>query len=109
MIDQEKGLSTLMNNKTIYFNVLKRFYNRYNDTKKLYAYLENQDYNELYFEIHTIKGLSLNLGAVNLHSLSVTLNDQYKTETLVDVKLVKQFLIELNTVIKEIKNIIDID
>jgi len=62
LIDSKTALKYLNNNKKLYLKILKNFYNNYKDIN---FFLMSKTEKER--EIHTLKGLSLNIGAETLH------------------------------------------
>lgn len=106
MINQKLALSMLMNNQTIYYRLLKRFYDKYKDypdsLKKLFY---NNDIN-FYKTVHDVKGISLNLGASKLFELSDLINNLYIQKQEIEEKIVDNFIKELNLVNEEIYKIL---
>jgi len=90
-IDTSSGLLYLGNNQKLYMKVLDDFYNNY---KKFTFNMFNDE--EKLRTIHTIKGLSANIGARNLHKTIQEL------ENNMSAKLVLQFEEELNKVTEEL-------
>ena len=107
MINQKLALSMLMNNQTIYYRLLKRFYDKYKDypdsLKKLFY---NKDIN-FYKTVHDVKGISLNLGASKLFELSDLINNLYIQKREIEEKIVDNFIKELNLVNEEIYKILE--
>lgn len=107
MINKEIALSYLMNNQTIYYNILNDFYNKYiviiNELDELY----NKDKNTFYKICHDIKGLSMYVGACNLFEISSFINNLYINNKKIKETIIKEFIIELKTVLKEIEEIIN--
>ena len=98
-LDTNKGLYYLANNKKLYLKILNDFYNNQKDLK-----LESLDEDEIKRVIHTIKGLSANIGATVLNQISIEIEDCWNKE------LFPKFYEELNKVLDELKlKIIDID
>lgn len=106
MINQKLALSMLMNNQTIYYRLLKRFYDKYKDypdiLKKLFY---NNDIN-FYKTVHDVKGISLNLGASKLFELSDLINNLYIQKQEIVEKIVDNFIKELTLVNEEIYKIL---
>ena len=90
-IDSSLGLYHMAENKKLYLKILNDFYNNQKDLK-----LEDLDNDELILIVHTIKGLSSNIGAIALSEIS------QKIETSLDKRLFPQFHLELNKVIDEL-------
>ena len=92
-INTSIGLSYLAGNKKFYMKLLNSFYA---DTKNLK--LEDLDDETLKREAHTIKGLSANLGAMDVSAVAK------KLELSLDKSLFLDFYSKLNAVLNEIKN-----
>lgn len=93
-IDIKKGLSFLGNNSTLYKNILNNFYNDYVNIN-LNSFLDK----EFYIILHTIKGLSANIGANNLSKTA------YKIEETRDRRLVNSLNEELYKVLSDIESL----
>lgn len=90
-IDVNIGLNHLVGNKQLYLKILTDFYNSYTGLN-----LEDLDKEVFRRTIHTIKGLSANIGAIALYDTLILLEeseDKYK---------LKDFYIELNKVLSEL-------
>ena len=94
-IDTQKGLNHLANNENLYKRILRDFYERYN------AFNSN-DLKDSEFKIffHTLKGLSANIGALELHKIVL------KIDTMSNKGLLEELSIELHKVLDEIKKLI---
>ncbi len=93
-IDTECGLYYMAGNKELYLKILSDFYKNNKELK-----LENLENKELTRVLHTIKGLSANIGAKNLSSIAKEL------EFSLDKELFPYFYVELNKVLEELKGI----
>src|SRR5690606_33290570 len=63
-INQSVGLSTLCNNKKVYYRLLKRYYDEYHNVKdKINSLINKRNYQEIRMIVHKIKGISSNLGS----------------------------------------------
>ena len=93
-IDTPLGLSHMANNKKLYLKILNNFCTNYKDLK-----LEQLNTEELKRVAHTIKGLSSNIGATSLSTVS---ND---IENTLDKSLFDKFYVELEKVINELKDL----
>lgn len=91
-INTKLGLSHLGGNEKLYVKILCELYDNYKDLK-----LENLDDKSLKIELHTIKGLSGNIGATYLQEIAKEL------ETTLDRELFSDFYKELNRVLDEVK------
>ena len=92
-IDIETGLFHMVGNKKLYIKILKDFYNKYNSIK-----LEEADDKELKRIVHTIKGLSANIGAMKLNKIAI------KLDKTLDRSLFDEFYKRLFEVINEIED-----
>jgi len=90
-IDTDLGLTHMGQNKKLYLKILQKFYDDYQDLK-----LEDLKEQEFQRTIHTLKGLSANIGATTLHEIS---KDLEKTN---NKELLENFYKELNATIREI-------
>ncbi|MEA3554718.1 MAG: response regulator [Campylobacterota bacterium] len=90
-IDTALGLSYVAGNKKLYLKILNDFYTNYKDLK-----LEILNDEEFKRTIHTIKGLSANIGAKALYKISEKLDNSQNKE------LLPEFYRELNIVIDEL-------
>ena len=91
-INSALGLSYLVGNKKLYIKILNTFYTNYKDIK-----LDNLRDEEFKRVIHTLKGLSANIGAVNLNIISKELNETQNRS------LLPKLCEELNLVIEELE------
>jgi len=97
-IDTADGLRRLVGDKALYSKILRDFANDYQEiTNELRQFLK-EDINVAKRIIHTIKGLSANIGAKALHEIAV------KVDQTLDQDLLQPFETELMNVINEIKN-----
>jgi len=93
-IDMEKGLYNLSGNKKLYIKIMSNFYNEYHNMK-----LNELQDDTFELTIHTIKGLSSNIGA---NELFLTLKQLEETQ---DKSLIKNAQIELDKVLQELKTL----
>ncbi len=91
-LDANIGLGHFAGNTKLYFKVLHNFAHR-----QVSPQLELMDQQELKRWLHSLKGLSANLGALNLHKLALT------AESTVDATDISNTLCELAKVVEEIK------
>jgi sensor domain CHASE-containing protein/HPt (histidine-containing phosphotransfer) domain-containing protein len=92
---EEKSLKQIVNNKEMYEKILTKFYNTYKDFN-----IYSKDKETQKRDIHTIKGLSANIGAKKLHKISKMINDNF------DEKLFDSWTITLQKTIQDIEKII---
>jgi signal transduction histidine kinase/CheY-like chemotaxis protein/HPt (histidine-containing phosphotransfer) domain-containing protein len=93
-IEKQLGLSHMAENKKLYLKVLRDFYSSYKNLK-----LEELDQESLERTIHTIKGLSANIGATTLNSVAKEFEKNLSRE------LFEKFYSELNKVLQELKEL----
>ncbi|MEA3315401.1 MAG: Hpt domain-containing protein [Campylobacterota bacterium] len=93
-INSDIGLSHMDNNNKLYIKVLNNFKNRYRDIK-----LEDFDDAKMKRTVHTLKGLSANIGAMDLHNIIKELEENF------DNKYLSIFYKELNNVICELETL----
>lgn len=93
-IDTKIGLHHMGGNKKLYLKILQNFYTHYKDLK-----LENLSTQELKSFFHTIKGLSANIGALELSEIS------QKIEKTLDKDLFPLFYKSLQKVTNELKDV----
>jgi len=91
-IDKEIALTHLANNKKLFIKILHDFYENYAEIK-----LETMDITTFKRTTHTIKGLSANIGAMQLHTITKQLDETQ------DKALLEAFYIQLHNVMDEIK------
>ena len=93
-INTNSGLSYLAGNKKLYLKILNDFYNNFKALKS--EDLNNEEFKRT---IHTIKGLSANIGAYSLNNITQVLDETQ------DKNLLPKFYVELNKVLDELKKI----
>ncbi len=98
IIDSEIGLSYVSQNRKLYLKILNNFKNDYEDIK-----LELLNDEEFKREIHTLKGLSINIGAIALNEIVQEI-DLSQNKGLLD-----NFYIELNKVLEELSMLLKDD
>ncbi|MCK5293969.1 MAG: response regulator, partial [Arcobacteraceae bacterium] len=91
-INTKIGLELLLNNSKLYLRLLTKFYKDYHDLD--FNSFEDEEYFRI---IHTISGLSGNIGATSLHSIASQL-DQTK-----DKSYFNEFSVQLKLVLNELK------
>ena len=92
-IDTAEGLKHLAGNKKLYLKILNDFLSNYKN-----IVLESLDNDTFKRTIHTIKGLSSNIGALHLHLIAKELDE---TE---DKSLLSKFYQELKLVVDELED-----
>jgi len=93
-IDTEIGLKRLDLNKKLYLEILKKFYNKYKDFE-----IDISDNKNFQLQVHTLKGLSANIGACSLHE------SMCEVEENQNIDLVPEIYIELQKVLSELKGV----
>jgi len=97
-IDTVKGLEYLAGNQKLYLKLLNNFKNDYHEFNH-----ESLDADTFKRKIHTLKGLSANIGAMRLHKICKKLeepeNEQYFEE----------FYSELHTILNELNNKLEVN
>lgn len=78
-IDVADGLRRLMNNKKIYFNLLKRFDGR-ELTNDLINNMKDGDFPNIKKNAHTLKGVAANLALAELRNLAIDIEARAKAE-----------------------------
>lgn len=96
-IDTSVGLGHMVDDVALYEKILKNFVYEYRGiTSKLYSLYTEQD-DEAKRITHTIKGLSANIGAIDLHEIAAKLDDTQNPAFL------DEFDVEISQVILEIE------
>ena len=95
-IDVNLGLIHMGGNEKLYIKILKEFYTDYNDLD-----LDKLPAKEQLQTMHTLKGLSGNIGALKLHNIAKELE---LSQTLKDFNLFKE---ELSNVLNDLTLILD--
>jgi len=93
-LDVKSALVYLGGNKKLYLKVLKKFKDNYQDLK-----LKELEKDEFKIVVHTLKGLSINIGAIKLHNILKELNKEY------DDNLIIEFNKEFKIVLDDLKKI----
>lgn len=96
-IDVTKGLSHMMEDRQLYEKILGDFAREYENKGALIETMIKEHNSDAKRLLHTIKGLSANIGALTLNSCAVSLEESLSVE---DIPMFKQ---ELKRVIDEIK------
>lgn len=91
-IDTALGLKYMASNAKLYIKILNKFYDDYHDIA-----LEKMDEEDFKRATHSIKGLSINIGAVALGKIAKMLNETQ------DMAILPQFYEHLRSVTDELK------
>ncbi|MCW8093122.1 Hpt domain-containing protein [Alteromonas sp. ASW11-130] len=82
VIDLEFGIAQLSGNKSLLFTLLKKFADEYAETEqKLNNMFENEEWESARALLHTLKGVTGNLGINALHHESKDVEDYLKAHT----------------------------
>lgn len=104
-IDTEKGLRVMNGNKKLYISLLEQFVEK---NSNLFDEIESArlsgDRETVLRLVHTLKGVSGNLGAVQLNAVSVKLETALKVDLNVDPELLRNLKDELLAVTGEIRS-----
>ncbi|RLA79930.1 MAG: hypothetical protein DRG78_11940, partial [Epsilonproteobacteria bacterium] len=99
-IDSKIGLKHLLDNKKLYLKILNDFKDNYKDLSPVglipCGKLEAMDEDEFKRTIHTIKGLSANIGAIKLNKVS------QKLDTTQSKEFYSEFYKELDSLLQEL-------
>jgi hypothetical protein len=102
VVDKKVAMNYLMGNEKIFKLLKSSFINSNIDYETKYIdFNSNKNINDVYSYIHSIKGITLNLGAVLLYDSSCLVLEELKKElwnqSLIDqfFKALKQTIIEL--------------
>ncbi len=106
-IEDENGvMERLCGNEALFKRLLTKFRDTYSASRtKLIFLLDAGDKEESYRLVHSIKGVSANLGIGKLYRLSIALENRMKAHEYSNIQTeTEAFLVELETVITEISN-----
>ena len=93
-IDTQTGLRRLSQNKKLYLDILNKFYDKYKDFE-----IDTSDNINFKLQVHTLKGLSANIGACRLHEYMVEIEETKNIDLVVNIDS------ELQKVLSELENI----
>jgi polar amino acid transport system substrate-binding protein len=104
-----RGLEIAANNKELYLKLLEKFFNEdKNIIDEVDKLIKKADYQSAKTLIHTIKGVSANLGAEQLNKISSKFEKTLNNENLDKIEIIfNQFKAELNNVFDDIKIILE--
>ncbi|MCK5162999.1 MAG: response regulator [Desulfobacula sp.] len=97
-IDTNAGLKQMLGDVSLYIKIVRDFSDNYEGTAETLIQLINDNRAEAKRLVHTIKGLSGNIGAVKLHKKAVRFDES------LDLSLLAPFTAELQRVVDEIKH-----
>lgn len=105
MEDEQAVMERLGGNEALLGKLMSKFYATYRNTRaELLSRLESKDYEEAHRIVHSIKGVSANLGIGNLYRLAISLESKMKEGEFDRITPdVLAFLLELDMVIAEVE------
>jgi FOG: HPt domain len=105
MEDESAVMERLGGNEALLGKLMSKFYATYRDTRaELLVRLEKNDYEEAHRIVHSIKGVSANLGIGKLYRLAIALESKMKAGEFDRITPdVLAFLLELDMVIAEME------
>ena len=81
VLDIDFGMSQLSGNKKLLFTLLGKFTDEYRSLDAdLQAYVAKGDFNEAYSLVHTLKGVTGNLGLFALHNASKPIESSFRND-----------------------------
>ena len=81
VLDLEFGMSQLSGNKKLLFTLLGKFTEEYRDTDaQLQSLVAKNDFNGAYSLVHTLKGVTGNLGLFALHHASKPIESSFRND-----------------------------
>jgi len=81
VLDLKFGLSQLSGNKTLLLTLLNKFSDEYRSLDDdLQAFMRNEQFDDAYSLIHTLKGVTGNLGLFALHQRSKYIESAVRNE-----------------------------
>jgi signal transduction histidine kinase/DNA-binding NarL/FixJ family response regulator len=104
-INSDDALSMINDNSSFYIQMLKKFYKKYGIKKTSIRELISSNKEKAHILVHTIKGLSGNIGAYELHKLASQLNDAILEQPQNNYEnLITQYENEMDFIILELQN-----
>ncbi|WP_032094483.1 MULTISPECIES: Hpt domain-containing protein [unclassified Alteromonas] len=105
LVDLEFGMSQLSGNKKLLFTLLGKFTDEYrNLDANLQALMEKEQYDDAYSLMHTLKGVTGNLGLFALHNDSKQIESAIRNEQQLPDNY-PQFVALLNDTVAEIDSV----
>lgn len=105
-INIDKGLSLIINNETAYLKLLKIYLEEYGNLEKYFNNLLDQDkYNEIDDTMHKIKGIAMNLGAVDAYQMASSIHKKFYDNEF-NLEELYSFIKYHNIVLKDIERIL---
>jgi len=107
-IDVDSGIKRVKGNRDLYFRLLKGFRSDFSDSyARLVKQIKNRELKEARDYIHTIKGISGNISAFRLSTISASLEAGIDAEPDSIDELLANYQKELNCVMKSVQQILD--
>jgi HPt (histidine-containing phosphotransfer) domain-containing protein len=105
-VDVEDGLSHVNGNSGLYYDLLIKFMdNHQNFMTELKKSLSEADSDVGRRMIHTLKGMSANLGMIKVYEATVNLEEQLRIQTTSDlVEILMPLAVEMESVLESLKN-----
>ena len=104
-VDKKIALQNLANSEALFNKMktgfLKQFQNAVEKINELY---QNKDYDAMHQYIHSIKGMSLNVGSQNLYDDADLVLEKINKEAL-DLPCLEQFIFTFRSVYEELSRI----
>ena len=101
-VDKKIALMYLANSEDVFQKIKKSFCNSYRDAKNmLHNAYDEKNYEELYRIVHSVKGVSLNIGSDILYRDASDLCLEFKKE-LYNLQRIDEFIETLENVIIEL-------
>lgn len=103
-IDYNLAMEYLGGNVKLFHMIKNSFLDSYKNYEALLLKLnKEQNYSELYHEIHNLKGITLNFGARRLYEIALVVLESMKNK-IYDEKKLNDYLIAFKETYKELKN-----
>ncbi len=107
-LKSEEALSMINHNNKLYISMLEKFLNKYKNKDNNLKDIIKNDKEAAIIIIHTAKGLSGNIGAVELNKITTQLNQKLKEDIIFnDSKLVDSYEYCLENVLMEIEDFLN--
>ena len=99
------ALKRVNQNKQLYMNILRKFYNNNQEIcKEIKSNIENEDFKTAHRLVHTLKGVSGNIGAEKIHKLSKKLEQAVLDR---NSSAFGNFLVQMETELKSLFNVMN--
>jgi PAS domain S-box-containing protein len=110
-IEVQTGLVRAGGNQSLYVDLLSKFHRDYSDaTSQIKSAFDNGEHELAQRLVHTVKGVSGSIGALDLENAASELETAVRQESASDLEdLSDKFDTELNIVLESISNAVDVD